>query len=121
MLEGDMLRMVYLTLAVAVTIGISGATAQTNDQPVSKLQSLTGVVKAVSAWSLTLERAGQEVKFDVDRTTRVFAKGREAAFNDLVYRPGGRRLTEFVKVGDQVTVGYRPGSVIAVEMRLVQK
>jgi hypothetical protein len=117
-----MVRMVYLTLAVAVAIGISAASAQTNGQPSSKVQSMTGVVKAVFASSLTLERGGNEIRFGVNRSTRVFAKRRGTA-GDLVGRPGGRPLTDFVKVGDHVTVSYRQsGSALnAVEVRIDQK
>ena len=120
-----MVRLVYLTLAAAVAIGISAASAQTNGKAGSKVQLMTGVVKAVSASSLTLtlERDGNEIRFGIDRSTRVFAKGRGSAFNDLVYRPGGRRLTDFVKTGDQVTVSYRQSGIamIAVEVRIAQK
>jgi hypothetical protein len=53
----------------------------------------------------------------------VFAKGKAAAINDLVYRSPAPPLTDFVKVGDQVTVGYRQSgiSMIAVEVRVTQK
>jgi hypothetical protein len=117
-----MARLVFLTLAVAVALGISASSAQTNGQPNSKVQSMTGAVKAVSASSLTLERSGNEVRFAVNRSTRVFAKGK-AAINDLVYRSPGPPLTDFVKVGDQVTVGYRLAgiSLIAVEVRVTKK
>jgi hypothetical protein len=118
-----MVRLVFLTPAVAVALGISVSSAQTKGQPNSKVQWMTGMVKAVSASLLTLERSGSEVRFAVDRSTRLLAKGKGAAFNDLVGRPGGRRLTDFVKVGDQVTVGYRQSgnAMIAVEVRVAQK
>ena len=54
-----MMRTLYRTLAFAVAIGISAASAQTNSQPNSKVQSMTGVVKTVSASSLTLEMRWQ--------------------------------------------------------------
>jgi hypothetical protein len=60
-----MVRMAYLTLGVAVAIGISAASAQTKRQASSKVQSMTGVVKAVFASSLTLERGGNEIRFGV--------------------------------------------------------
>jgi hypothetical protein len=118
-----MQRTLYLTLTLAVAIGISAVGAQTDGQPNSKVQSMTGVVKTVFASSLTLEIGGKEIKFGVDRSTRVLAKGRGAAFNDLVGHPGGRPLTDFIKAGDQVTVRYRQsGSALtAVEVRVVQK
>ena len=41
-----MVRLASLTLAVGVAIGIGAASAQTNGKPSSKVQSMTGVVKA---------------------------------------------------------------------------
>ena len=54
-----MMRTLYITLALAVAIGISAVRAQTNGQPNSKVQSMTGVVKTVVASSLTLEIGDQ--------------------------------------------------------------
>jgi hypothetical protein len=115
-----MVRMAYLTLGVAVAIGISAASAQTKGQASSKVQSMTGVVKAVFASSLTLERGGNEIRFGVNRSTRVFAK--TAGVRDLVYRPG-RPLTDFVKAGDHVTVSYRQSgsAMTAVEVRVARQ
>jgi hypothetical protein len=115
-----MARLVYFTLAVAVAIGMSAASAQTNGRAGSKLRSITGVVKAISTSSLTLERRGNEITFGVDSSTRVLAK---TAVRDLVYRPGVGRLTDFVKAGDPVTVRYRQsGSAMnAVEVRVDRK
>jgi hypothetical protein len=116
-----MVRMVCLTLTVVVAIGISAASAQTSGQPSSKVQSMTGLVKAVFASSLTLDIGGNEIRFGVNRSTRVFARG--TALRDLVGRPGGRPVTDFVKVGDQVTVRYRQSSsaLTAVDVRVAPK
>jgi hypothetical protein len=114
-----MVRLVYLTLAVVVATGISTASAQTNGMARPKVQSTTGVVKAVAASSLTVERGGSEIMFGVDSSTRFFAPGSKVG--DLVYRK--RRLTDAVKAGDQVTVKYRQssGAMNAVEVRVAQK
>ena len=121
-----MQRTLYLTLTLAVAIGISAVSAQTDGQPNSKVQSMTGVAKTVSALSLTLtlEMGGKEIRFGCRSVDPCFAKGKgKAAFNDLVYRSAGPPLTDFVKVGDQVTVGYRQSgnALTAVEVRVVQK
>jgi hypothetical protein len=120
-----MARLVYLTLAVAVAMAIS-ASAQTNGQAGSKVQSTTGVVKAVSASLLTVEHGGDEITFGVDRSTRVFAPGPgKTVPQDLVWRtpPPTRKLTDFVKAGDPVAVKYRQSgnAMIAVEVRVVHK
>jgi hypothetical protein len=115
-----MVRLVNLTLAVSVAMGISAASAQTNDEARSKLRLMTGAVKAVSASSLTLERGGNQIMvISIDSSTRLLAKGRAS---DLVYR-WPRRLTDHVKAGDRVTVTYRQsGSAMnAVEVRVLQK
>ena len=116
-----MVRVMCLTLAIATAIGISAAGAQTGGRLSSKVQSTTGVVKTVSASSLTLERGGNEIIFAVDSATRVFTRG---ATRDLVYRyERQHKLTDIVKAGDRVMVRYRlSGSAInAVEVRVVRR
>ena len=114
-----MVRLLYLTPAVALAIGISTASAQTNGNARSKVQSTTGVVKAVAASSLTIERGGNEFIFGVDSSTRFLASG--SRVGDLVYRK--RRLTDAVSAGDHVTVRYRQsnGAMNAVEVRAAQE
>jgi hypothetical protein len=114
-----MVRLMYLTLAVAVAISISTASAQTNGKARSNVQSTAGVVKAVAASSLTIERGGNELTFGVDSSTRFLASGSKVG--DLVYRE--RRFTDAVKAGDHVTVRYRQanGAMNAVEVRVVQE
>jgi hypothetical protein len=116
----NMVRLMCLTLAIAVAIGISAAAAQTGGGLSSKVQSMTGVVKTVSASSLILERGGNESIFAVDSATRVLARG---ATRDLVDRKRVPRLTDFVKAGDRVMVRYRLwGSAMnAVEVRVLQR
>jgi hypothetical protein len=121
-----MVRFVCLTLAVAVAIGIS-ASAQTNGQAGSKVQSTSGVVKAVSASLLTVERGDNEITFGVKVSTRVLApgQGQNTGPRDLVLRipPPTPKLSDFVKAGDQVTVKYRQSgnAMIAVEVRVTHK
>jgi hypothetical protein len=120
-----MVRVMSLALAVVVVVGIS-ASAQTNGQGGSKVQSTSGVAKAVSASLLTVERGGNEITFRVDRSTRVLARipGRTGP-QDLVWRtpPPVHKLTDFVKTGDQVVIKYRQSdsAMIAVEVRVAQK
>lgn len=115
-----MVRLVYFTLAIALAIGISAAGFQTDSKVSSKDQLVAGVVKAVSASSLTLERGNGKIVFGVDSSTRVISKGTST---DLLRRMPGPRLTDIVKAGDQVTVKYRlSGSARnAVEVRVLQK
>jgi hypothetical protein len=119
-----MLRMAHLTLAVAVAIGIGAVSAQSDGDASARVQSMTGVVKAVSGSLLTLERGSNEILFGVDASTRVLTNGR-AFPRDLVYRipERGPKLTDIVKVGDRVTVRYRQsGSAMnAVEVRVLKK
>ena len=119
-----MTRMVYLTLAAVVATGINAASAQPGGQASSNVQSMTGVVKAVSASSLTVESRGKEMTFGVDSSTRVFTKGKTGV-RDLVYRFDRERpkLTDLVKPGEQVMVTYRQSrrGMTAVEVRVAQK
>jgi hypothetical protein len=87
------------------------------------VQSITGVVKAISASSLTLERNGSEITFGVDSSTRVLGRGNKTGPRDLVFRTPGPGLTDFVKTGDPVTVRYRQSGRVmkAVEVRVAPK
>lgn len=118
-----MARLVYLTLAVLVAIGISTAGGQSDSKATAKLRSITGVVKAVSASALTLEgRSNATIVIGVDSSTRVVGKGPRVG--DLLYRvPARNRLIDLVKAGDRVTVTYsQSGSALnAVEVRVEKK
>ena len=113
-----MTRMVSFTLAVAVAIGLH-ASAQTNGGTASRVQSMAGVVKAVSVSALIVERSGNRMLFVVDSSTRLMGKNK--GIRDLVYREWA--LPHFVKAGDQVTVRYgQVGNVMtAVEVRLTSR
>ena len=117
-----MLRLMYLTLAIALVIGISAASAQTDGKASSKDQSVAGVVKVVSVSSLTLltlERSSKEIVFGVDPSTRVISKGTAQA-RDLLLRKPGPRITDIVKAGQLVMITYRQSgrALNAVEVRV---
>lgn len=81
---------------------------QTGGKPDSNQSSFTGIVKGVAATSLLVQRGDSAMLFVVDQKTRVAINGavtRQPDPKDLVWRQ--RRLTDFVKVGDQVAVKYR--------------
>ena len=115
-----MVRLASVTLTIAVAIGLTAASAQTDGKSNSKFWSMAGVVKTVSGSSLTLERKDSEIVFSVDSSTRVIGKGMA---RDLLLRKPPHRFTDLVKAGDQVAVKYRQsGSAIyAVEVRVVQR
>jgi hypothetical protein len=116
-----MMRVMFLTLVVTLAIGPGAAGAQDSGELGSKIQSITGVVKAVSTSSLTVETGGNAIMFALGSWTRVLARGTQP--RDLVLRKRRPGFTDFVKPGDQVTVRYRPsGDVLkAVEVRISNK
>jgi hypothetical protein len=121
-------RLLYLTLSVVLVGGLSTSRAQTDGKTSSSGPSMSGVVKAVSASSLTIERDGAEVVFSVTSSTRLLRRGPASpgpgvypnGARDLVLRPPPP-ISELVKPGERVTVRFRPsGSVLrAVEVRVV--
>jgi hypothetical protein len=117
-----MVRLMYFTQAIALGIGISTASAQTDGNARSQAQSLAGVVKVVSVSSLTLltlERSSKEIVFGVDPSTRIISKGTAQA-RDLLLRKPGPRITDIVKAGQLVTITYRQSgrALNAVEVRV---
>lgn len=116
------MRLMYVTLTIALAIGISTATAQTDGKTGSQAQSVAGVVKTVSVSSLTLltrERNSMEIVFGLDPSTRIISKGTAHA-RDLVLRKPGPRITDIVKAGQLVTITYRQSgrALNAVEVRV---
>jgi hypothetical protein len=100
-------RFLCFALATLLVVGLAHPHGQTNGKSDSNLPSFTGIVKAVAATSLLVQRGDSAMLFVVDQKTRVFANGRvkQPDGKDLVLRQ--RFLTDFVKVGDQVAVKYR--------------
>lgn len=109
-----MVRRMHTTFALILLFGAAIASAQVS----SKLQITAGVVKTVSASSLTVEQSGNQVVFAVNKSTRFIGKG---TAGDLVLRP--HRVSDFVKAGDQVTVKFRhdEARMNAVEVRVVRR
>jgi len=102
-----------LMLAVALTVAAAPAFAQdkkapakTEKAPAMKTMTASGSVSAVAADSLTVKAKDGDMTFTVDDKTNVQASGAShktaAAKADNKPTP----ITDFVKVGDEVTVKY---------------
>jgi len=117
-----MMRLMTLTLALAAAIDVSSVSAQNGSRAGSNLPSMTGVVTAVSASSVTLQIGDNAMVFTVDTSTRVSAKGAAQKKNDLVYR-GPKKLGDYVKVGDRAAVTFRQSqdALHAVQLRILEK
>jgi hypothetical protein len=102
---------------LAVAIGSCVASAQTDRPPSAGTKSMTGVVRAVSASSLTLEAGSHNVIFDLTSSTRFVGKGMAS---DLVLR-WPRPMP--IKRGDRVTVRYRVANraMRAIEVRVEKR
>jgi hypothetical protein len=119
-------RLPYFTLVVLLAVGIGTARAQSDRKSASGTLSMSGVVKAVSASTLTIERNGAEILFSVRSSTRVFKRGGGGpgvypnGARDLVARPSPV-FADLVKPGERVTVRFRrAGSALqAVEVRVL--
>jgi hypothetical protein len=116
-----MVRSACFIVAIVFAIRVDNASAQTNGDARSNAQSMTGVVKTVTALSLTLEHGGHDIAFRVDASTRVIGRG---TWSDLLLRerPKGRSVSDLLHAGDQVTVRYRvSGSAMnALEVRVLK-
>ncbi|HEX7793573.1 MAG TPA: hypothetical protein VF456_04440 [Vicinamibacterales bacterium] len=79
---------------------------------------MSGVVKDVTPSDVTVRVGDNLVIFKLDKSTSVIASGR-AHTNDLVYR-GPRTIKDVVKIGDNITVRYRPidDALLAVQLRV---
>jgi hypothetical protein len=123
-------RLLCFTLIVALAGGVSVVRAQTNGNASSSGPSMSGVVKAVSAVSLTIERDGAEVLFSVNSSTRLLRRGPAPWPRDQFYPNGARDLVlrnppptiaDLLKPGERVRVRFRQsGSALrAVDVRVI--
>ena len=71
-----------------------------------KTLSAMGTVSAVAMDSLTVKNKTDTWTFTIDKTTSVNAKGATHKTLELKKEGKAQKLTEFVKVGDEVTVSY---------------
>jgi hypothetical protein len=71
-----------------------------------KTLSATGVVSAVDAEWITVKAKGSEWKFAVDKATKVTAPGASRKTAALKDDKKPAQISEYVKVGDSVTVKY---------------
>src|SRR5262245_58945177 len=115
-------RFLCLALAAFMVVG-SHPNGQTSGKSDSNQSSFTGIVKAVAATSLIVQRGDSAMLFVVDQKTRVVADSRgikQPDSKDLVLRK--RLFTDFVKVGDQVAVKYHhaDNGVTAVDVFIVR-
>jgi len=93
-----------LAVALAIAAVPSFASAQ---GAAAKTMNATGTVSAVAPDSLTVKGGGADTwTFMIDKDTSVTAKG--ATHKSLALKADGKStvLTDFVKVGDKVTVAY---------------
>jgi hypothetical protein len=116
-----MKRVVCLTVAAVLAVGIGLATAQ-QKPATAKTQSTNGVVKAVTASSLTVENGGKSMAFTVASSTHLLARGSTAKTKEVQAAGApGLVITDMVHVGDRVTVSYSSAGTVmtAVEVRVL--
>ena len=75
-------------------------------EPQGKTLNAMGTVSAVTVDSMTVKGKTDTWTFTIDKDTTVTAKGATHKTLELKAEGKANKLTEFVKVGDSVTVGY---------------
>ena len=102
--EAVMRRLVGIMVAAVVAVAVP----MTAHAQAMKTTNASGTVSAVTAASMTVKgkNAGDMWTFMIDKDTSVVAKG--ATHKSLAMQADnkGTMLTDFVKVGDNVTVAY---------------
>ena len=93
-----------MMLFVAVVLAAAPAFAQA--KAASKTMSATGKVSAVTADSVTVKGKDGEWTFGVDKGTTVVAKGGSHKMAAMKADKKPTVITEFVSVGDDVSVKY---------------
>jgi len=100
--------------AVALGVLLFAAPGLAQEKPAKpaadKTLSADGVVSAVSADSLTVKGKQAQWTFAVDKDTRVSGSGASRKTAALKNDKKPALITEYVKVGDTVTVKYHDGA-----------
>jgi len=98
-----MRRLVGVLTAVAM-LAIAGTAIA--GQGATKTMNAMGTVSAVTTDSVTVKTKTEEMKFTIDKSTTVTAKG--ATHKSLALKADGKStvLTDFVKAGDTVNISY---------------
>ena len=112
-----MKRIAYLTAAMVLALGVSGAAAQ----GAGAVESFMGIVKAVSQGSVTVERGTITGVFTVDTKTHVSARGATAKTKEVkAAGKAGLTVPDAVHVGDQVVVKYQEnqGKMMATDIQV---
>ena len=100
--------------AVALGVLLLAAPGLAQEKPAKpaadKTLSADGVVSAVSADSITVKGKQAQWTFAVDKDTHVTASGASRKSSALKKDSKPAQITEYVKVGDSVTVKYHDGA-----------
>jgi hypothetical protein len=106
-----MKRLMLLVLGgLLVSSPVFAQAPAANTKAAAKTMTAAGLVTAVAADSLTVKAKGGDMTFAVDKETLVRVAGatrKTAALKDSKTPPA---ITEYVKVGDSVTVKYHDGA-----------
>ena len=81
-------------------------TEQAAKAPAAKAKTANGTVSAVSTDSLTIKSKSEETTFKVDSKTKVVGTGATHKTEELKGKEKPTLFTDFVKVGDNVSVTY---------------
>ena len=101
-----MRRILWVCAAVVFAMAPVHAAAQSGTAASKKTVSASGTVSAVSASSLTIKGKTAEWTFTIDNDTKVIGKGASHKKDALKDDKKPAVITEFVQVGDTVTVKY---------------
>jgi ABC-type Fe3+-hydroxamate transport system substrate-binding protein len=105
-------RIACATLALLIVAGFAVAAETTKEA--------AGKVKAVAADSITIDHAGKDATFVVDKDTTVVASGASHKMDKLKADGKPTVITEFVAVGKHVIVKYaeKDGKQVAKEVHV---
>lgn len=95
-----------LAILALPSITLAGQAGAQAKPPAEKTVTTMGTVTAVAPDSLTIKAKTESITFTIDKETEVRAKGATTKTLELKKEGKGTKLTDFVKVGDGVTVAY---------------
>ena len=95
-----------LAILALPSISLAGQAGAQAKPPAEKALTTMGTVTEVATDSLTIKAKNESMTFTIDKETSVRAKGATTKTLELKREGKGTKLTDFVHVGDGVTVSY---------------
>ncbi len=106
------------TGVLMLSVALAPVTAWAQDK--DKVVSATGAVTALTGTSVTIKAKSGDLTLTVDSKTDVIGKGMGTKDAQMKQEKKAPTITDFLKVGDEVSASYHETSKVATRLRVTK-